>query len=64
MAQNYDVRQAQDGTYAVIDIATGKPVVINDVEQVGLDIQNADEIAESLDNIDYFTRGRGSTAMN
>lgn len=64
MPQSYDVCRDEDGTYSVIWIATGQPVVIDGVPQIGLDIQDADEVAESLDNIDFFTRWRGSKTVN
>jgi len=34
----------------VFDIFPGKAVVIGDVPQTGLEIQNADELAERLDD--------------
>jgi hypothetical protein len=34
----------------VFDLFTGEPVVISDVPQIGLDVQDADELAELLDH--------------
>ena len=34
----------------MFDVFTGEPVVISDVPQTGLDIQDADELAELLDH--------------
>ena len=49
MASRYDIREDNDG-WTVFDIFTGQPVVIGLVPQVGLDIQDADELAELLDH--------------
>ena len=43
----FDLRQDQEG-WTVFDIWTGEPVVIAGVLQVGLEIQDADELAELL----------------
>jgi len=49
LASRYDIREDNDG-WTVFDIFTGQPVVIGLVPQVGLDIQDADELAELLDH--------------
>ena len=49
MAQRYDIREDGEG-WTVFDLFTGEPVVINMVTQTGLDIQDADELAELLDH--------------
>jgi hypothetical protein len=48
MNERYDIREDDDG-WTVFDIFTGQPVVIMDVPQVGLDIQDANDLAELLD---------------
>ena len=47
MPQRYDIREDREG-WTVFDLFTGEPVVISDVPQTGLDIQDADELAELL----------------
>ena len=49
MSQRYDIREDREG-WTVFDLFTGEPVVISDVPQTGLDIQDADELAELLDH--------------
>lgn len=39
-----------DDGWTVLDVFTGQPVVISGVRQIGLDIQDADELAELLDH--------------
>jgi hypothetical protein len=50
MPGRYDIREEDNG-WTVFDVWTGEPVVIALVPQVGLDIQDADELAELLDNL-------------
>ena len=47
MIARYDLRQDSKG-WTVFDIWTDKPVVIANVPQVGLEIQDADELNELL----------------
>jgi hypothetical protein len=49
MPQRYDISEDREG-WTVFDVFTGEPVVISDVPQTGLDIQDADELAELLDH--------------
>ena len=49
MPKRYDVREDREG-WTVFDVFTGQPVVISAVPQTGLDIQDADELAELLDH--------------
>ena len=49
MSQRYDIRADSEG-WTVFDLFTGEPVVIATVPQTGLDIQDADELAELLDH--------------
>lgn len=48
MNERYAVEQDREG-WTVFDIFTGQPVVIMNVLQVGLQIQDANELAELLD---------------
>jgi len=43
----YDLREDSEG-WTVFGVWTGEPAVINFVPQTGLDIQDADELAELL----------------
>ncbi len=57
MPQRYDIREDREG-WPVFDLFTGEPVVISDVPQMGLDIQDADELAELLDhNVEGLRNG-------
>jgi hypothetical protein len=47
MIARYDLREDTFG-WTVFDIWTGKPVIVHDTPQVGLEIQDADELAEAL----------------
>lgn len=49
VARRYDIREDTEG-WTVFDLFTGEPVVIEMVTQTGLDIQDADELAELLDH--------------
>lgn len=48
MNERYDTRE-DEGGWTVFDIFTGQPVVIMDVPQLGLNIQDAIDLAELLD---------------
>lgn len=48
MNERYDLRQDDEG-WTVFDVFTGQAVVIANVPQVGLDIQDAVDLAELLD---------------
>lgn len=48
MGRRYDIREDREG-WTVFDVFTGEPVVIHGVPQTGLDIQDADELAELLE---------------
>jgi len=50
MNERYDIRPDDEG-YTVFDIFTGKPVVIMEVPQVGLDMLGASDLAELLDKL-------------
>lgn len=60
MAENrYDLRKESDGTCTVFDIFTGMPVLVNEVEQVGLDMEQADYLVDML-NLLYIRRRSGA----
>jgi len=48
MTKRHDVREDREG-WTVFDVFTGEPVVIGMVTQTGLDVQDANELAELLD---------------
>ena len=52
MPQRYDIREDREG-WTVFDLFTGEPVVISDVLQTGLDIQDADELAQLLEHMAF-----------
>ena len=47
MNERYDIREDYEG-WTVFDIFTGQPVVIAKVLQVGLEIQDANDLADLL----------------
>lgn len=60
MSENrYDLRQENDGTWTVFDIFTGLPARVNDVEQVGLELEQADDLVDLLNRL-YAMRRAGS----
>jgi len=52
MTQRYDMRMERNGTWTVFDIATGQPALVNDVEQVDLEMDQADDLVDLLNMID------------
>ncbi|MGR4866551.1 hypothetical protein [Caulobacter sp. LARHSG274] len=50
MPNRFDLREDVDG-WTVFDRFTGWPAVVAGVAQTGLDIQDADELAEWLDRL-------------
>ncbi|MGH6806639.1 MAG: hypothetical protein ACREEJ_07320 [Ensifer adhaerens] len=60
MTQNrYDLRKESDGTWTVFDIFTAMPALVNEVEQVGLELEQADDLVDLL-NLLYIRRRSGS----
>lgn len=55
----YDLRKEPDGTWTVFDIFTGMPAQVNDVEQIGLELEQADDLVDLL-NLLYIRRRSGS----
>ena len=51
MAVRYDARKGKQG-WDVIDLTTGQPAKVNDVEQVGLDIEDADDLVDLLNKLE------------
>ncbi len=60
MTRQFDIRVEDDGTHTVFDVDTQLPVVIDGIPQVGLDIQDAEDIAKSLNENNGLTAGCGS----
>lgn len=59
MTENrYDLRKEPDGTWTVFDIFTGMPAQVNDVEQIGLELEQADDLVDLL-NLLYIRRRSG-----
>lgn len=57
MSENrYDLRQDNDGTWTVFDIFTGLPARVNEVEQIGLEMEQADDLVDLL-NLLYAWAG-------
>ncbi|WP_162771270.1 hypothetical protein [Rhizobiales bacterium] len=60
MTENrYDLRKESDDTWTVFDIFTGMPALVNEVEQVGLELEQADDLVDLL-NLLYIRRRSGS----
>ena len=47
MIARYDLREDSNG-WTVFDVWTGQPAVIHGVPQTGLEVQDADEVADLL----------------
>ncbi|WP_255877938.1 hypothetical protein [Sinorhizobium fredii] len=61
MGENrYDMRQDIYGYWTVYDIFTGQPAVVNDVELVMLEMEEADDLVDLL-NREYIERRKGPT---
>ena len=63
MTRQFDIRVEDDGTHTVFDVDTQMPVMVDGIPQVGLDIQDAENIAESLNKTADLAAGRGSGAV-
>lgn len=50
MTARYDMRRDDEG-YTVFDIWTGWPALVKGVEQVGLDIEAADDLMDLLNSL-------------
>lgn len=60
MIARYDCREDAFG-WTVFDIWTGEPVIVHDVPQIGLDIQDADELSEALTWLSTGVNARSSS---
>ena len=49
MTPRYVVRQEEDGSWTVYDVATDLPAVVNDVPQLGHGEEDARAVADELD---------------
>lgn len=56
----YDVREDGTGMWAVYDIFTGLTAEVNGVPQDGLDIEQADDLVDLLNDA-YIERRKGTT---
>ncbi|NRP73790.1 hypothetical protein ILFOPFJJ_04703 [Ensifer psoraleae] len=57
MCENrYDRRKETDGTWTIFDIFMGMPARVNDVEQVGLEIEQADILVDLLNELSKMRR--------
>jgi hypothetical protein len=56
MAARYDIRQDDEG-WTVYDIFTGLPALVQDVPQTGLDMEDADDLADLLSLAERKHRG-------
>jgi hypothetical protein len=50
MVSRYDMRRDDEG-YTVFDIWTGWPALIKGAEQIGLDIEQADDLVDLLNTL-------------
>ena len=50
MAARYDIKP-EDGGWTVYDTTTGLPTAVNDVVQVGLSLEDADDLADLLNHL-------------
>jgi hypothetical protein len=50
MTARYDIRPAPEG-WTVYDTATGLPAAVNDVPQVRLSLEDADDLADLLNRL-------------
>ena len=51
MLIRYDMRRDDEGGYTVFDIWTGWPAVLCGIEQVGRDIEDADDLVDLLNQM-------------
>ena len=64
MLETYDIIEDDDGTYAVVYARTGTVVVMNGIAQRGLDLQDADAMADHLEAIDRIAASHGTGTWN
>jgi len=54
--QRYHMEKEPGGTWRVLDVFTGRPVVEDEVVLVHLDIEEADDLVDLLNNRDIARR--------
>jgi hypothetical protein len=54
----YDMRKEPDGSWTVFDIFTGQPAVVDDVQMVNLEIEEADDLVDLLNGLYAERRSR------
>jgi hypothetical protein len=59
MAARYDIKPEGD-SWSVYDTTTGLPAEVNDVVQVGLSLEDADDLADLLNRLDAEQSAKGS----
>ena len=50
MTARYDIRSESNG-WTVYDIRTGSPAMVNDVPQISLPLEDADDLADLLNHL-------------
>lgn len=60
----YDIIEAGDGTHAVVFAGTNDPVIVDGFPQVGLDIRDAYDVAESLEAIAHITTSQSKRTVH
>jgi hypothetical protein len=59
MAAPYEIK-AEDGGWTIYDTTTGLPAEVNDVVQVGLSLEDADDLADLLNRLHAEQLAKGS----
>jgi hypothetical protein len=59
MAARYDIKPEGD-SWTVYDTTTGLPAEVNDVIQVGLSLEDADDLADLLNRLDAEQSAKAS----
>jgi hypothetical protein len=59
MAARYDIKPEDDG-WSVYDTTTGLPAEVNDVVQVGLSLEDADDLVDLLNRLHAEQSAKGS----
>jgi len=59
MAARYDIKPEGD-SWTVYDITTGLPTEVNDVVQIGLSLEDADDLADLLNRLDAEKSAKAS----
>jgi hypothetical protein len=59
MAARYDIKPEGD-SWTLYDITTGLPAEVNDVVQVGLSLEDADDLADLLNRLHAEQSAKGA----